>query len=252
MSEEETRTLRPASDVLATLLRNMIVSGEIPVGSSLPSERDLMVMHKVSRTTVREALRILGTQGLVEVRRGRTGGSYARAPSQSVLVNSVDLFIQGQDIRFIDLILAREAIEPAAAAQAAISRTEEELAELEERCIECERTFGDIARFVEANYEWHLAVARASHNKLFVVFINAISSALRAATELEEFDERTRKAVVGVHWQIYHAILLRDPEQARRRMTRHVSAYGERLSSINLEELRSPAPDGAPRATGTA
>lgn len=230
-----------AADTLAAHLQNVIVSGGFALGSSLPSERELMSTYQVSRTTVREALRVLSAQGLIQVKRGRKGGSFISRPTSNSLVRSLNLFIKGQDIRFIDLVNARQAIEPAAAAQAALSRTEHELETLRGLCVECEESFGHVERFVEANIKWHLAVADASGNPLFIAFLTSISDALHAATDLEEFDVKTRKAVVGVHWQIFEAIRSGDPVAARRRMERHLGAYSDQLSAINLTDKAATA-----------
>ena len=73
-----------ASDVLANDLRERILSGEFPEGTSLPPERDMVVQTQMSRTTVREALRILEVQGLVRIRTGRSGGAFGwRSPRSS-------------------------------------------------------------------------------------------------------------------------------------------------------------------------
>lgn len=226
------------ADTLAAHLQDAISRGDYPVGNSLPSERELMSRFQVSRTTVREALRVLSAQGLVEVRRGRSGGSYVSNPSSKSVVRSLNLFIKGQDIRFIDLVFARQAIEPAAAAQAALSRTDEQLEALRLKCLECENQLSNIDAFVEANLEWHRCVAEASNNPLFLTFLASISDAMHTATDLEVFDLKARKAVVGVHWQIFDAIRTGDQSAARRRMERHLSAYSETLSSANLDATR--------------
>lgn len=222
------------ADKVANKLQSAIESGKFVIGTSLPSERELMTKYQVSRTTVREALRVLGAQGLIEVKRGRSGGSFISSPTAHSVVKSLDLFIKGQNIRFIDLICARQAIEPAAAAQAATSRSPEKLERLRLQCVACEESVQDVHRFVDANLKWHLDVAEASENPLFVTFLTSISAALHTATDLEVFDEKTRKIVVGVHWGIYEAIKDRDPDAARRRMTRHLTAYGDKLSSSDL------------------
>jgi GntR family transcriptional repressor for pyruvate dehydrogenase complex len=222
------------ANVLARRLNDAIAGGDFVVGSSLPSERELMIKYRVSRATVREALRVLRAHDLIQVKRGRSGGSFISSPTSDSVVRSLNHFIKGQNLRFIDLALAREAIEPAAAAQAAISRTKEKLHALWLQCIECERHVTDIDRFVEVNLEWHLALAEASGNPLFVAFLTSLYTALHTATNLEEFDIRIRKAVVGVHWQIYEAIRIGDPDAARRRMARHLAAYSQQLSTINL------------------
>jgi GntR family transcriptional repressor for pyruvate dehydrogenase complex len=224
---------------LAEKLQGGIDSGDYAIGSSLPSERELMLRHRVSRTTVREALRMLGAQGLLEVRRGRSGGSFVSMPTANSVQRSLELFIKGQSIRFIDLVFARHAIEPAAAAQAAFSRSEEQLQEIERICADCERVVGDIAAFVTANLAWHRAVVRASNNPLFITFLASISDAMQAATDLDVFDLKARKAVVAVHWQIFDAIRLRNQAAARRRMERHLCAYSETLSSADLATTRT-------------
>jgi len=229
------------ADALARKLREAIVQGEISLGGSLPSERELMTKFKVSRTSVREALRVLGAQGLIQVRRGRHGGSFISSPPSHLVVQSLDLYIKGQDIRYIDLVNVREAIEPAAAAQAAIVQDEAKLKKLRQLCFDCEENLHDVPRFVQVNLDWHMAVAEASNNPLFVTFLLSISNAMHKATDLEEFDLKIRKAVVGVHWQIFEAIRKGDADAARRRMLRHLTAYGERLSSIGLLDDGSPA-----------
>ena len=223
-----------ASASLAEHLQNLILVGGVRLGESLPSERDLMAEFDVSRATVREALRVLGAQGLIEVKRGRNGGSYVCGPNGGAVSKSLNLLIQGQTIRFMDLLAAREAIEPVAAGQAATSRTDRDIEILHEISKACEDNVGHFPRFTKLNVDWHLAIVQASHNPLFIAFMASISSALHSATKKKkEFDLPTRLIVVKTHWQIFDAIRKGDQEAARRRMARHVSAYGERLSKTD-------------------
>lgn len=220
------------SSALAENLHQSILNGEFTVGSALPTERELMSKYQVSRATVREALRSLRAQDLIEVRRGRSGGSFILGPSPTSLVRSLKQLISGQGFRFIDIVFAREAIEPAAAVQAAMYRTDAALEQLHELCVECEQAVLNGADFEHANLRWHLGLAEASGNPLFIAFLTAISTAFHTATSFEEFDLPTRKSVVGIHWQIYAAIRDRDPEAARRRAARHLGAYREQLAEI--------------------
>jgi len=218
---------RPAA--LAEVLQAKIVSGDLAVGDSLPAERDLMALYSISRATVREALRILGARGLIEVKRGRKGGSYISAPTGAAISQSLDLFIQGHDIRFVDLLAVREAIEPVAAGQAARARLPEDIANIDRLLTLQEELVEDIQAFSKLNVEWHLAIVRASHNPLFLTFMTSISSALYSATNREEFDLETRKIVVKAHRKISEAIMTGDPDAAIRRMKRHVTSYAEEL-----------------------
>jgi GntR family transcriptional regulator, transcriptional repressor for pyruvate dehydrogenase complex len=225
--------------MLARKLQEAILGGEFDVGSPLGSERFLMAKFDCGRATVREALRVLRGQDLIEVRRGRNGGWFVCKPSQDRVVNSLDRLISGQNFRLIDLIFAREAIETASAVQAAQFPDEEKLSELRQANEVCENSINDLAAFVDANLEWHLALARASNNPLFVAFLTSISKAMHIATELEEFDLPTRRTVVGIHWQIYAAIRGGDAEAARRRTQRHLDAYRNTLATLGAEPERA-------------
>lgn len=225
-----------AADKLADHLRQAILEGKFEIGDSLPSERELMSRFGVSRSTVREALRMLDAQGLIEVRRGRTGGSYISDPPPELVVQSLDLFIRGQSIRLADLLYAREAIECAAASQAAACRSEEGLERLRLASEACAETIGDAPAFVQANVDWHIALVEASGNPLFIAFMKSIAPAVHTATDFDEFDLRIRKIVVGVHWQIFLAIRDGDAEAAGRRMMRHLSAYGDVMKKIEADE----------------
>lgn len=232
-----------ASNMLAQKLQDAILSGELPVGSSLGSERDLKEQYDCGRATVREALRVLRGQGLVEVRRGRNGGWFISNPSQDPIVKSLDRLIHGAAFRWIDLVNAREAIEAGAAEQAAAGADPDKLERLREASVECEQAVHDMPAFVIANLNWHMALADASGNPLFVAFLTSISKAMHEATELEEFDASVRKAVVGIHWQIYRAIVEGDVDAARRRTLRHLGAYRRKLGSVESLPTLSLASD---------
>jgi GntR family transcriptional repressor for pyruvate dehydrogenase complex len=96
-----------ASDVLARELRERILSGELPEGTALPAERELVKQTQMSRSTVREALRILEVQNLVRVKTGRAGGAYVQRPTTKSMASSVTLMIRGQQIKLADLMETR-------------------------------------------------------------------------------------------------------------------------------------------------
>src|SRR5690242_13442161 len=87
-----------ASDVLADQLREHIRSGAWPEGQALPTERALSEQAGLSRTTVREALRMLEIDGLIEIRPGRGGGARVRRPQGDELARQLELFIWGRNI----------------------------------------------------------------------------------------------------------------------------------------------------------
>ena len=95
-----------SSDVLADDLRERILRGDFPEGTALPTERELVSQTRMSRATVREALRILEVQGLVRVKTGRAGGAYVYRPGRDSMADSVQLLIRARKIRIPALLAA--------------------------------------------------------------------------------------------------------------------------------------------------
>jgi GntR family transcriptional repressor for pyruvate dehydrogenase complex len=114
-------------ELVAQTLRVRIARGELAPGDRLPPEDELMAKLGLARTTVREGLRILESQGLIEVRRGRQGGGRVTHPSVEHLAQGFALTLQLQQVTYEDLDQALQLIEPALAARLARSHTEEDL-----------------------------------------------------------------------------------------------------------------------------
>lgn len=215
-----------AADVLAEQLREQILRGAISEGTALPNERDLSIQTGLSRVSVREALRILEIEGLIETRIGRNGGSQVVRPSSSKVERSIGIFIRGQRIRFEAVLEAREAVEPQAARLAAIHHTESDWQALQASHGQIAASGEDIPKFLAANLAWHMAVVRASGNELLIAFASAISHSIYEATDLEGFNSiEVRLAVIRAHQKVMDAIAARDGDAAARRMGRHVGAY---------------------------
>ena len=217
-----------AADVLANLLREKILRGELREGADLPPERELGTQAGLSRASVREALRILEGEGLVTTRVGRNGGSTVARPNGELIERSVRIFIRGMGIRLEAVLEARSAIEPSSARFAAMHRTEEDLAEIEKCQLRVEHAsqIGDLDAYVQANLDWHVQVVRASHNELLIAFIAAASQSVYAATDLDGFNSsEVRMAVIRAHRRVAEAIRAGDGDAAERRMARHVDAY---------------------------
>lgn len=218
-----------ASDMLAHQLRERILAGEFQEGSVLPNERNLATHSGLSRTSVREALRILEVQGIITTKTGRNGGSLVQRPNRETLERSLSLFIRGRRVRLESLLQAREAIEPPAAALAAQYRTEADIAQLESLHGDLEASYEDVAAFRLANVEWHLAVVNSSHNELLSGFYTALSGSIHEAGGLKDFHSvDVRSGVIEIHRRITAAIREKDAAAAFRRMQRHTAAFAER------------------------
>lgn len=231
-----------ASDVLAHELRERILEGELAAGAGLPAERELVAQTGMSRTTVREALRILEVQGLIRIKAGRTGGAFIQQPGEEVMANTVGLLVRGQRIRLGALLETREAIEPYAARLAALHRDDGDLEILEELNRRVQDSADELEGFLDANIDWHIAVARAGHNELLAGLMTGLSLAIRAATDDEAFvDTTVRATAVRAHDGVMKAIREQDADAAFRRMTRHVHSYAEAvLEAGDREEIDVP------------
>jgi DNA-binding FadR family transcriptional regulator len=232
-----------ASDVLANELRERILSGEYPEGTPLPPERELVVQTRMSRTTVREALRILEVQGLIRIKAGRAGGAFVQHPDEESVAGSLDLLIRGRRLRLASVHETREAIEPSCARLAALHRTTADLRRLE-AVNETIATSGSLDEFLQANVDWHVGVATAGHNEILTGIMMALSRAIYTATHNEGFvNEEVRAITVRAHRSVTRAIKDKDPDAAVRRMSRHIHAYAE--AALEVEDRTAiTLPDG--------
>jgi GntR family transcriptional regulator, transcriptional repressor for pyruvate dehydrogenase complex len=214
-----------ASDVLANELRERILSGEYPEGTPLPPERALVVQTRMSRTTVREALRILEVQGLIRIKVGRAGGAFVQRPGEESVARSLELLIRGRQIRLASVHETREAIEPSCARLAAQHRTTGNLHRME-AANEAIAAAADLDEFLQANVEWHVAVAVAGHNEILTGIMMALSRAIYTTTNIEGFvNDEVRSIALRAHRSVTRAVKERDADAAVRRMTRHVHSY---------------------------
>src|ERR1700753_550498 len=93
-----------AADVLANELRERILNGEFAEGAALPPERELVAQTRMSRATVREALRILQVQGLVRIKAGRAGGTFVQLPGSESVGRAGSPAIRGEQVRLTSLL----------------------------------------------------------------------------------------------------------------------------------------------------
>jgi DNA-binding FadR family transcriptional regulator len=220
-------------DVLADRLQKQILSGAYPPGSSLPTEREMVAGTGLSRGSVREALRILEAQGLVETKAGRYGGSVVSRPTDALLASHINLFAKGRSVSLSSLVEARQALEPMVAYLAAHNRTDEDIKALKLISARLdEAALSDVPRFLEENANWHSAIAVASHNDLLRAFTGSISGLMLEASRIENFaSPDVRTLVSQAHRRILEAIEAQDADAARRRAERDVQAYATHLEA---------------------
>ena len=227
-----------AQDVLAEHLRERILRREIAEGETLPAERELVEQTGLTRSAVREALRMLSAEGLIQTRPGRSGGSVVTLPGHESVASAINRFVQGRRISVGSLQETRELLEPFLARLAAERRTDiqlQELRRLHEELVACADNF---RAFTVANLKWHTAVARSSGNELLAALLYSISHGVQLATMAEEYDTpETREQVIKVHGRVTDAIADRQPELAERAMRQHLSASRVRSAALASTEV---------------
>ena len=163
------------SEQVIAALRNEITSGEWPVGSRIPTEPELVEQLGVARNTVREAVRALAHNGLLDIRQG--SGTYVVATSE--LAGVMHRRFADADPRHIAEL--RSTLESGAAELAALRRTERDLKQLDTLLGRREEAWasGDAEAFVTADASLHMAVVAASHNDVMTAMYADLGEVLR-------------------------------------------------------------------------
>jgi DNA-binding FadR family transcriptional regulator len=193
-----------------------ILSGKITPGEVLPTEAGLGASLHVSRTAVREAIKVLTSKGLVEVRR-KTGTRVRPKKDWNALDPDVVAWqFSGGSLpaAIMDLLELREIIEPMCARMAAERATTEEVAEIEKALVEMERSVGKTTASVEADLSFHLAILEATHNSLMRPFGALIQTALRASFRQTNRDAAAYQQTLLKHRMVLTAIKGKRPAAA--------------------------------------
>lgn len=238
--------VRPAYEQIADQLRTLVIRGELRPGERLPAEGDLATMFGVGRTTAREALRLLASQGLVTTRRGVGGGTFIVSPDRDAicqyLETSLGLLAGSHRPAVEDLLEARLALEKPAARLAAVRHDETQLAEIS-------ATVPDGPAPNEDMYQskFHVAVLEASGNMMLEVMTRPVFDVLRTRMVRSAAPANFWDRVVDDHRRILGAIARRDGQEAEEAMHEHLI----HLSSVYRDIDTALHPDLRP-ATGPA
>jgi len=203
-----------ASEAVFRSLRDAIESGELAVGTRLSSEATLGTQFGVSRSVVREALRSCAALGLTRTETGRGTFVIAAAPQQDLQLGTFSSS---------DLLEARPHIEAPAARLAAERRSPEDLERLTS-LMEAMRTEDDAGAWVELDAAFHLAIASASGNGVFLKVVGDIRDAMARQSETLNLVSGRRRPSDAEHQDIVAAIEARDAEAAERAMQNHLGA----------------------------
>jgi GntR family transcriptional repressor for pyruvate dehydrogenase complex len=212
------------ADELAGQIRRTLQPGD-----PIPPERELAELYEVGRSSVREALRMLESRGVIE-RRG--GGAFVVAAHRNPFSQPLLLVIESDDVDGAQLLDTRRMLEAEAAALAAERHSPAQLAALNGSIAEMKRTLDSLEEFVAADIRFHLTLAEASGNRVILNLMQAIRERLE-----EMFDTVYRfpggpAHSVAQHRQIAAAVARRDAPRARRLMTNHILRVQRELTGL--------------------
>jgi GntR family transcriptional regulator, transcriptional repressor for pyruvate dehydrogenase complex len=211
------------SDKVTDAILESIASNRLRPGDSLPTERELAEQFGVSRTVIREAVRALRAKGMLEVK----GGSGVRivAVDEGTVRESMRHFVKGSEMDYGKVDEVRRVLEVAAAGLAADRATGEDLAAIDETIEQMDNSCEDVESTVQHDIAFHRAVARSTHNELFLVLHDSMGEMLLEVRRrnLSRGADR-RRLVVGMHRRIRDAIAAHDPEAAKKAMVDHLGS----------------------------
>ncbi|AXF55225.1 FadR/GntR family transcriptional regulator [Salicibibacter kimchii] len=214
------------SEQVAEQLEQSIAEGHLPAGEKLQSVRELCEQFQVGRSAVRDAITVLKGKGMVNVVQGE--GTFVTAPSEW---QPFGTFTLNDETAIRDVYTVRKWMEIGIAEEAALHRDEAHLATME-KWLEAEEGW-------EADYRFHITLAKATGNDMFVHLMEAISTNMKKALmdchRMIAANADVAKKIEGQHASIYEAVKQRDSQAAKDIMQTHL-IYVEDLLRQSLKE----------------
>jgi GntR family transcriptional repressor for pyruvate dehydrogenase complex len=220
---------RRAFEEILFQLEEAIAAGHLSAGDRLPPERELAHQFQVSRTSVREALRVLEALGIVSVRRGAENGATLLEEPGNALAQILRFHLALEHVSMGALVEFRVAIESWAARAAAERRTDEDVARAEELLERMEAEDLDEPGFLELDLAFHVELARACGNELAELVMEGCRTAI-ARTMLQVTLgagdwPAIREQLRSQHRAIHEAIRVGDRDQASRLVADHIRHF---------------------------
>jgi GntR family transcriptional regulator, transcriptional repressor for pyruvate dehydrogenase complex len=245
------------AEIVADILRARIVDGALEDGSFLPKQDDLIAEFGVSRPSIREAMRILETEGLVSVRRGNMGGAEVHAPKAGPAAHLLGLVMQSKHVTLLDLATALQILEPACAALCAArdDRAEAVLPALESANRDAARALDDGVAFTGAVRRWHDELVGSCGNATMILLVGTLEAiwsrhvrewARHFSPDDPYPDDWQPQPVLDAHVRITELIAAGDVEGANRATTRHLEGSRAYLMArdperaVNVTETQRP------------
>lgn len=226
------------TDRVIEVVKSWVFQGVIAPGERMPPERELAALLKVSRSSLRSALKSLEVMGVLEARQG--SGTYVTESAEAILRQPADLLMPLRGVSFAELFEARRAMEVESAASAAIRANAEDIEELQSLINRMHRNRSHPSAYFATDVAFHQKIAQVSGNAVFAWFnemvVKVMSDAWRQRAQL---GDRTR-STFAEHEAIFVAIKGHDARAAREAMWLHLDLakfYSQALTQVELRVL---------------
>jgi GntR family transcriptional repressor for pyruvate dehydrogenase complex len=228
------RTTRASQDIVQQV-KSHIFAGKLAPGDRLPTEKELAEQFGLSRITVRDALRVLESQGLISIKVGAGGGAFVSDPANTQSANELitDL-LRLQRATSQELVEARIVIETAIVSFAAERATPEDLAAMQEaiNAAHAARTAGK-SHFTPYSVDFHIALAKAAKNQVLQFTVDSFRTLFYETLEKLMPNELMAQRAIEDHQSLLDAIAAHDPARARQIMREHLSYFEERARKLS-------------------
>ncbi|PHV66171.1 FadR/GntR family transcriptional regulator [Williamsia muralis] len=231
------------SEIVARAITDQIVNEALAEGTRLPNERQMLDTYKVGRSTLREALRLLESRGILTIRAGRDGGPIVRQPRAADLGEALTLLMQYQDVPFSKLFEARQALEPMLARMAASNIDDETIARLKSINKEITDNIDDRDVFRAKNVEFHEVIAAAANSpvlELLTAMLESVADGLAFGVVAGDFTHQHRTNAIKAHERIIKALAARSAEAAEKEMRRHLDEGNKAWKAAYRDLPRRP------------
>jgi len=221
------------SEVIVDQIRLLIRQGRLTAGDRLPAERELCERFGVSRVTVREALRVLEANGLVDIRVGARGGAFVTAPSSRLVGEGIADLITLASLSAVEVTEARLVFELGIVPLVCERATEEDVAALYEICDRSDAALeADSEDYpLELSAEWHTRYAQSAHNRAVAMLVESLHGPMvMSLQQARQTAPAHGRRGVQEHRALVDAIAARDAARATALMTTHLARTADRVA----------------------
>ncbi len=218
-------------------IRNAIFEGRLRPGDKLPSERELVEKFKVSKATLREALRSLEVLGFLEIRKGVSGGPFVTEVDMTKARDSFTNFLLFKNLSLKDLSEVRLLLEPYIAEKATLAITQEDLSRLEKLIKESEHAIKNNISFEsrKGEIEFHRIIASITGNPILMFILDFVENLLIDTKEILRPGKEFSGKVLRAHKRIYNGLLERNLKKVHEEMVRHIQEVEKDLLAAHKE-----------------